>query len=83
MWGVIDTIPESNFPDIRNRSVIHSEWGSCHVIPREGDMVRFYIQLTDKQVIDPTTGRLDKSKVTTDHLIQVKLPFLARLSHQS
>ena len=72
IWGVIDTIPETNFPDIRNRCVIHSKSGSCMVIPREGDKVRFYIQLSGKQVVDPATGRVDKSRVTTDNLLQVR-----------
>ena len=71
IWGVIDTVPETNFPDIRNRCVIHSESGSCMVIPREGDKVRLYIQLSDKQVIDPATGRVDKNRVSTDDLLQV------------
>jgi len=71
IWGVIDTVPETNFPDIRNRCVIHSECGSCMVIPREGDKVRLYIQL-DKQVLDTTTGRVDKSRVSPDHLLQVR-----------
>ena len=80
IWGVVDTVPETNFPDIRNRCVIHSESGSCMVIPREGDKVRLYVQLSDKQVIDAATGRVDKSRVTTDHLLQVKtLPFLATI----
>lgn len=73
IWGVIDTIPETNFPDIRNRCAIHSENGSCMVIPREGDKVRLYIQLSDKQVVDPATGRVDKSKVTPEHLLQVRI----------
>lgn len=73
IWGVVDSIPETNFPDIRNRCVIHSECGSCMVIPREGDKVRLYIQLSDKQVVDPATGRIDKSKVSTDNLLQVKI----------
>jgi len=73
IWGVIDTVPETNFPDIRNRCVIHSESGSCMVIPREGDRVRLYIQLSDKQVVDAPTGRIDKGKVTTDSLLQVRV----------
>lgn len=71
IWGVIDTIPETNFPDIRNRCAIHSEGGSCMVIPREGDKVRLYIQLSDKQVVDPATGRVDKSRVSPELLLQV------------
>jgi len=73
IWGVIDSVPETNFPDIRNRCVIHSESGSCMVIPREGDKVRLYTQLSDKQVLDPTTGRIDKSKISPDHVLQVKI----------
>lgn len=73
IWGVIDTVPETNFPDIRNRCVIHSESGSCMVIPREGDKVRLYIQLSDKQVVDSSTGRVDKSRVSPDTLLQVDI----------
>ena len=66
-------IPETNFPDIRNASVIHSENGSSLIIPREGDLVRFYIQLTDTDVVDPLTGRVDKSKMTSQKLVSVSI----------
>lgn len=72
-WGVIDAVPETNFPDIRNRCVIHSESGSCMVIPREGSKVRFYIQLSDKQVVDAGTGRVDKNRVSVENLLQVRI----------
>ena len=72
IWGVVDTVFETNFPDIRNRCAIHSENGSAMVIPREGDKVRLYIQLSDKQVVDPATGRVDKNRVSPDHIIQVE-----------
>lgn len=88
IWGVIDTVPETNFPDIRNRCAIHAESGSCMVIPREGDKVRLYVQLSDKQVVDPATGRVDKNRVSTDYILQVKimfyvscLPRLSRVTH--
>ncbi|KAG6381746.1 putative phenol hydroxylase [Boletus reticuloceps] len=71
IWGVLDTVPETNFPDIRNRTVIHSENGSCMVIPREGDTVRLYIQLSDKDVVDPLTGRVDKNKMSPQKLLSV------------
>jgi len=71
IWGVVDTVFETNFPDIRNRCAIHSENGSAMVIPREGDKARLYIQLSDKQVVDPATGRVDKNRVSTDHILQV------------
>ncbi|KAH9945763.1 FAD binding domain-containing protein [Amylocystis lapponica] len=67
IWGVIDMIPETNFPDIRNRCAIHSDNGSCMIIPREGDKVRLYIQLTNRDVVDPATGRIDKNKMSSPH----------------
>ncbi|KAI9464683.1 FAD binding domain-containing protein [Boletus coccyginus] len=70
IWGVVDIVPETNFPDIRNRTVIHSEKGSCMIIPREGDTVRLYTQLSDADVIG-LTGRVDKSKMTPQKLVSV------------
>lgn len=40
------------------------------IIPREGDLVRFYTQLSDKDVVDPLTGRADKN---TQKLISVRI----------
>jgi phenol 2-monooxygenase len=68
---VVDMIPDSNFPDIRNKTAIHSQSGSSMIIPREGDMIRLYIQLSDKQVVDPATGRVDKNMMTADDLLGV------------
>ncbi|KAI9566928.1 FAD binding domain-containing protein [Boletus coccyginus] len=71
VWGVIDMVPETNFPDIHNRVIIHSRSGSSLIIPREGNLVRFYTQLTDTDVMDPLTGRVDKSKMTPQKLVSV------------
>lgn len=71
IWGVIDMVPETNFPDIRNKSVVHSDNGSCMVIPREGDTVRLYIQLEGTDIVDPISGRVDKSKVGPHQLLEV------------
>ncbi|KAJ8589553.1 hypothetical protein M405DRAFT_817777 [Rhizopogon salebrosus TDB-379] len=71
IWGVIDFTPDTDFPDIRNRTAIHSENGSCMTIPREGDKVRFYLQMSEKDVMDPKTGKLDSLKVTPEKLIEV------------
>jgi phenol 2-monooxygenase len=71
IWGVVDMIPETNFPDIRARCAIHSNNGSCMIIPREGDMVRLYIQLSDVDALDPSTGRVDRNKMGPEKLIDV------------
>lgn len=70
IWGVVDMIPETDFPDIRNRTAIHSVNGSCMVIPREGDKVRLYVQLSDKDVMDPTTNRIDKSRMSAEKILE-------------
>ena len=45
VWGVMDGVVRTNFPDIKMKCTIHSEAGSIMVIPRESNMVRLYIQL--------------------------------------
>ncbi|KAG9313140.1 FAD-binding monooxygenase [Chiua virens] len=71
IWGVLDMIIDTNFPEIRYRTAIHSTSGSAMIIPREGDLIRLYIQLSDKDVIDPSTGRVDKNRITPEDLISV------------
>ncbi|KAF9818266.1 hypothetical protein IEO21_02894 [Rhodonia placenta] len=71
IWGVVDMVPETDFPDIRNRCAIHSTNGSCMIIPREGDTVRLYIQLTDADAVDARSGRVDKSKMGPAKLLEV------------
>ena len=71
VWGVVDMVPTTDFPDIRNKSAIHSHNGSCMVIPREEDRVRLYIQLADVDVRDPVTGRVDKERMGPDKLLEV------------
>ncbi|PPQ66392.1 hypothetical protein CVT24_007221 [Panaeolus cyanescens] len=70
IWGVIDfKVPETNFPDIRNRCMVHSTNGSCMIIPREEEKVRFYIQLEEKNVM--TDGRVDKNKISALKIFEV------------
>ena len=45
-WGVMDTLGNSNFPDIRTKCAIHSKNGSILLIPREGGhLFRLYVDL--------------------------------------
>ncbi|KAI5293255.1 hypothetical protein KEM52_005705 [Ascosphaera acerosa] len=48
IWGVLDFVADTDFPDIRRRCAIHSDAGSIMVIPRErissGDfLTRLYV----------------------------------------
>ncbi|KAJ5102420.1 hypothetical protein NUU61_004642 [Penicillium alfredii] len=48
VWGVMDMVPRTNFPDIRKKTTIRSRVGNLLIIPREGDsdnLTRFYIEL--------------------------------------
>tara|TARA_R110000796_G_scaffold13464_11_gene43498 strand:+ start:4251 stop:6158 length:1908 start_codon:yes stop_codon:yes gene_type:complete len=66
-WGVMDVLANTDFPDIRLKSVIHSaKEGSMLIIPREGGyLVRMYIEL-DK--LDPGE-RIGNKYLTQDRLI--------------
>ncbi|KAH9024977.1 FAD binding domain-containing protein [Lactarius hengduanensis] len=73
VWGVVDIVPSevTDFPDIRNKSAIHSTNGSCMVIPREGDKIRLYIQLSDTDAVNPQTGRVDLGRYDPERLLKV------------
>ncbi|KAI9930611.1 hypothetical protein MW887_011365 [Aspergillus wentii] len=46
VWGVMDMIPRTDFPDIRKKATIRSKAGNLMIIPREGGtLTRFYIEL--------------------------------------
>lgn len=68
VWGVMDIVPLTNFPDIRMRCAIHSaNHGSVMVIPRERKLVRLYVQMQD--VERDVNGRVDRNKVTPELLL--------------
>jgi phenol 2-monooxygenase (NADPH) len=73
LWGVIDITPSemTDFPDTRNKSAIHSTNGSCMIIPREGDKIRVYIQLSDTDAVDPKTGRINLVRYGPGRLLEV------------
>ncbi|PAV19767.1 hypothetical protein PNOK_0470100 [Pyrrhoderma noxium] len=73
VWGVVDSFPETNFPDIRNRCIVHSNEGSMMVIPRENEMVRFYTQLSDEdaQEVINAKGRIDLTKWSPEKLLNI------------
>ena len=68
IWGVLDIIPITNFPDIRMRCAIRSAGsGSMMIIPRENKLVRFYIQLKG---IDSAGQQTDPSKITPQIILK-------------
>jgi hypothetical protein len=67
VWGVIDFVPRTNFPDIRNRSIIISNQGTRMLIPREGNKVRVYIQVND------LLTRATVDDITRDSIMMVSI----------
>jgi phenol 2-monooxygenase (NADPH) len=46
VWGVMDVLPRTDFPDVRKKCTIRSEHGTLLIIPREGDrMIRTYFEM--------------------------------------
>ncbi|KAL2869169.1 putative phenol 2-monooxygenase [Aspergillus lucknowensis] len=48
VWGVMDMVPRTDFPDIRKKASIRSKAGNLLIIPREAEnynLTRFYIEL--------------------------------------
>ncbi|CAL8584823.1 hypothetical protein XPA_010406 [Xanthoria parietina] len=69
IWGVLDIIPLTDFPDIRSRCAIHSaESGTIMVIPREDGLVRIYCQLST--VAPGDDGRFDRSRITPESILE-------------
>ncbi|KAE8359332.1 FAD binding domain-containing protein [Aspergillus caelatus] len=55
IWGVIDGVIESDFPDIQIKCTIRSDAGSAMIIPQTGDRVRVYVQLSPRPEQDLPT----------------------------
>ncbi|KAI1821625.1 FAD binding domain-containing protein [Xylaria intraflava] len=75
IWGVLDIVPITDFPDVRNRCMIHSaSSGSLMMIPRENGVVRLYTQLTEVAV---GGGRVDRSKITPEIILNAARTILS------
>jgi phenol 2-monooxygenase len=58
VWGVIDGVIETNFPDIYSKTIIFSqESGTVVIFPRARNMTRIYVELK------PDSGELTSSRV--------------------
>lgn len=67
IWAVMDILPLTNFPDIRQSCAIHSSsCGSVMIVPRERKLVRFYIQMSDMS----KSGVLDRSRITPETMLE-------------
>ncbi|KAJ7236871.1 FAD binding domain-containing protein [Mycena haematopus] len=73
-WGVMDARPITNLPDVRVKVVLHSaNSGSLLIVPRERNLVRFYIQLGTLQ----SGEKLDPSAQSPEKIIESARKILA------
>ncbi|KAL9609442.1 MAG: hypothetical protein Q9167_005797 [Letrouitia subvulpina] len=70
IWGVIDIVPKTNFPDIRKACTIRSaSSGSLLIEPREGRLVRFYVHL--ENVAANRGSSFDKSTCSPEKIANI------------
>ena len=81
-WGVLDVLADTNFPDIRLKSVIRSEQGSIILIPREGGFLfRIYVDLGE---VDPENREKGRDMPVEDVIAtsqQIFEPFTLEVKH--
>ncbi|KAI1624577.1 phenol 2-monooxygenase [Exophiala viscosa] len=66
-FGVMDIVPRTNFPDVRISCVIHSaRHGSIMTLPREGRLIRCYVQLAET---GGEEDRFDDKKVSFEDIL--------------
>jgi 2-polyprenyl-6-methoxyphenol hydroxylase-like FAD-dependent oxidoreductase len=73
VWGVMDGVVRTNFPDIKMKCTIHSDHGSIMVIPRENNLVRLYIQIassTDKDFNPRKTATVEQVQEAAKSILQ-------------
>ncbi|KAK3344178.1 FAD binding domain-containing protein [Lasiosphaeria hispida] len=73
VWGVMDGVVKTDFPDIKMKCTIHSEHGSIMVIPREDNMVRLYIQIassTDADFNPRKTATIEEVQASAKRILQ-------------
>ncbi|KAJ4470263.1 FAD binding domain-containing protein [Lentinula aciculospora] len=73
VWGVLDMVPETDFPDYRNWAAVHSDNGTCMIVPRERDLIRVYVLLEGQNAVKATKKVADdiREKVPPEWILDV------------
>ncbi|MGB3245620.1 MAG: FAD-dependent monooxygenase [Sulfitobacter sp.] len=77
LWGVMDVLAVTDFPDIRLKAAIQSQdHGSILIIPREGGyMVRMYIELDTLEEDERAADRNVTSDILIDKARKILAPY--------
>ncbi|PWY67950.1 hypothetical protein BO70DRAFT_345250 [Aspergillus heteromorphus CBS 117.55] len=81
-WGVIDFVPDTDYPDIRRLGNIHTSHGSVLHFPRErnvdgGWLCRFYVNMNDLDEDHPTGAGGAAVRVTPEGILARMAQILA------
>ncbi|OCK86412.1 hypothetical protein K432DRAFT_430960 [Lepidopterella palustris CBS 459.81] len=75
VWGVMDGVVRTDFPDIKMKCTIHSDAGSIMVIPRENNMVRLYIQIASSTDEDWNPRKTATTEEVQSHAQEIMRPY--------
>ncbi|KAF2255872.1 phenol 2-monooxygenase [Trematosphaeria pertusa] len=75
VWGVMDGVVRTDFPDIKMKCTIHSDAGSIMVIPRENNMVRLYIQIASSTDADWNPRKTATVEEVQQHAKEILKPY--------
>lgn len=77
LWGVMDVLAVTDFPDIRLKCAIQSvSAGSLLIIPREGGaMVRTYVELAELQGDERAADRAVNADMLIDKVTRIIAPY--------
>ncbi|KXT03193.1 hypothetical protein AC578_4790 [Pseudocercospora eumusae] len=75
VWGVMDGVVRTDFPDIKMKCTIHSDAGSIMVIPRENNMVRLYIQIASSTDKDWNPRKQATTEEVQEHAKKILKPY--------
>ena len=83
LWGVMDVLAVTDFPDIRLKSAIQSAGaGSMLIIPREGGyMVRLYIELDELKADERASDRNVSPEILEQRARAILAPFRFEVRH--
>jgi phenol 2-monooxygenase len=73
VWGVMDVLAVTDFPDVRVKCAISSDQGNILIIPREGGyLVRFYLELDDGSAVTPERLAEVANRILHPYTLEVK-----------
>lgn len=75
-WGVMDARPITNLPDVRVKVVLHSaDAGSLLIVPRERNLVRFYIQMGTLQPGEKLDAKTQSAEKIIESARRILAPY--------